>query len=133
MKLEHVALNTRNPQALLDFYTTHFDAKVEQWSPEDDPSVVLYFLNFGDGCRLEIETRPEGVPGTPEAKSRIGLAHLAFLCTGRQELIDKTRSLEEAGVPITLQPTDYEGDFFESACLDPDGNLVELSVGKEYL
>ena len=133
MTLEHVALNTRQPQALLDFYTTHFGAVVEQWSPEDDPGMILYFLDFGGGCRLEVETRPAGRESSIDADQRIGIAHLAFLCTSREELIAKTKALEEAGVNVILQPTDYEGDFFESACLDPDGNKVELTVGKEYL
>jgi len=133
MKLEHVAINTLQPQVILDFYTTHFGAKVETWVSEEVPGLTLYFLNFGDGCRLEVETLTEGTHGSPSAKERIGIAHLAFLCTSKEELIAKTKALEEAGVTVTLQPTDYEGDFFESACLDPDGNLVELTVGKEYL
>jgi len=130
MKLEHFAINTRQPEALLDFYTTHFGAKAERWS---DENVVLYFLDFGDGCRIEIEVRPEGRDSAIPADERIGLAHLAFLCTSREELIQKTAALEAAGVPVILQPTAYGTDFFESACLDPDGNKVELTVGKEYL
>ena len=133
MKIEHFELVTRQIEAMKDFYVRFFGAKTEYWCNEED-DVKLYFLDFGGTTRIEIKEnlKAEKTPEDPEM--RVGLGHLAFLCTSRRELHEKLEELRAAGVPVTLEPTDYgTSDFYECSVTDPDGNTIELSVGPQYL
>ena len=131
MTLEHAALVTSQIERLKDFYVKYFDGTAERWS---DNEVTLYFISFGkDSTRLELEQRDGAETVTLDRERTVGLAHLAFLAKSRQEVIEKTRQLEADGYEIRLQPTAYGQDFFESSFLDPDGNLIELSVGPEFV
>lgn len=132
MELEHVALISADAQRLADFYVRHLGATATRFSSEDG-SHLTYFLSFGGTTRLEINQYRGGA--APEnVEKRIGIAHLAFLARSRAEVHDKTEQLRALGLEIRVEPTDYgTEEFYESAFLDPDGNLVELSVGPEYI
>jgi len=133
MKIDHFELVTRQLETMKDFYVRFFGAKAEFWGDEEE-GVALYFLDFGGTTRIEIKENLESEKTPEDPEMRVGLGHLAFLCTSRHEMLDKLEELRAAGVPVTLEPTDYgTDDFFECSILDPDGNTVELSVGHDYL
>jgi len=133
MVIDHTALVTRNIEAMKDFYVKYFEAVPHKWV-SDDGTGVLYFLSFEEGGRLELEQRLESQPFAGEREQTIGLAHIAFLAKSREELHRRTARLEADGYTIVTQPTDYgTTEFYESSFLDPDRNLVEMSVGAEYL
>lgn len=133
MKIEHFELVTKQLEIMKDFYVRFFDAKTEYWYSEED-NVKLYFLDFGGTTRIEIKENLNAKKTPEDPEMRIGLGHLAFLCTSRHEMLDKLEELRAAGIPVTLEPTDYgTDDFFECSVLDPDGNTIELSVGPQFL
>lgn len=132
MTIEHLSLVTRDLERLKDFYVRFFDAKATRWVSPDGTG-VLYFLDFGEGSRLEMEQVLDAGDNATRKGARVGMEHFAFLAKSRAELDAKTRELEEAGVTIVAQPADFNGEFYESCFLDPDGNIVELSVGAQYL
>lgn len=131
--LEHVALVTRDIGRLRDFYVRHFGGVAEPWGDPNGRHRLCFISFEGGGTRLELENE-DGIGTIDADRERIvGIAHLAFMVKSRKELHDKTQELIDAGHPLRTAPRAYGRDFYESSFFDPDGNIVELTVGKEYL
>lgn len=129
--LDHVALVTDNIEKLKEFYAKYFDgAPEENWT---DGVVEICFINFENGTRIELQKRTNPKRYDIDRENSYGIAHLAFLATSRKEVREKTEKLVAAGVALRSVPTAYGEDFFESSFFDPDGNIIELTVGSNYI
>ncbi len=129
MHLDHFALWTTDLERLKAFYATYFGATTGEKYVNARRSFASYFLSFADGARLEIMAqhdvaRRPAAQGAPQA----GYAHLA-IALGSVERVDAlTETLRTAGFVIAGAPR-WTGDgYYESVVLDPDGNLIELTV-----
>lgn len=70
MKLEHVALWSRNIEALKDFYVSYFNAipnKKYGSIHTGNQKFESYFLSFGGDCRLEL-MQMVSIPATETGK-----------------------------------------------------------------
>ncbi len=144
MRLEHVALWTARLEAVAEFYAHWFGAEVGPAYHNPAKRFESRFLTFPSGARLELMRRPEIQAGRPEVQAerperqaeapaagpqiRPGWAHVAF-SVGAPEAVDAlTGRLRAAGVPVIDGPR-WTGDgYYESVVVDPDGNLVEITV-----
>ena len=54
MKIEHVAIYTRNLEALRSFYTKYFEATSNELYVNPTKGFSSYFLSFSGGARLEL-------------------------------------------------------------------------------
>ena len=129
MRVEHIAIWTRNLDALKSFYETYFEAVSSRMYTNPGKGFASYFLSFASGARIELMCM-EGIPPTrndPVAQFT-GLIHIAF-STGSKEAVDAlTHRLESAGYRVAGQPR-WTGDgYYESAVLDPDGNRIEITI-----
>ena len=128
-QIEHIALWTNDLERLTSFYQTYFGASAGPKYINPRTRFESYFLTFSSGARLEIMstpkiTEPKGEPGI----LRPGYAHLALSVGSEEQVVALTRKLEAAGCQIFSQPRTTGDDYFESVVLDPDGNLVEITV-----
>ena len=126
MKINHLALWTRNLEAMRDFYTTYFGAKSIDLYHNKKTEFKSYFLSFDDETRLEIMTRPGIAERT--AKDDFGYAHLAMSVGTKEQVDDLTNLLAQEGFEIVGQPRTTGDGYYESIVLDPDGNKVEITV-----
>ena len=63
-----------------------------------------------------------------EAQNRYGYIHIAF-SVGSNEAVDiLTNQLENDGYIVTSYPRTTGDGYYESCVLDPDGNVVEITV-----
>jgi lactoylglutathione lyase len=129
MRLEHVAIWTRNLETLRAFYVDHLGARAGG-RYENARSFSSYFLVFdGGAARLELMSLPElGEAPADRAAPRPGIAHLAFE-VGDEAAVDAlTERLRAAGYRVVGPPRRTGDGYYESVVLDPDGNVVELTA-----
>ena len=129
MKVEHIAIWTRNIERLRKFYEKYFGAVSNARYINVRRQFESYFLSFHTGARLEIMYAP-GIQESHTDKSikQIGYAHLAFSLGSREQVDTLTSQLQSDGYEILDGPR-YTGDgYYESSFLDPDGNLIELTI-----
>jgi len=128
MKIEHIALWSKDIEKLKDFYIEFFDAKCNDKYTNTDKAFESYFLSFDDGARIEIMQVPKLNDRDDLNKSIVGLAHFA-MSVGSREAVDKlTDKLQNTGHKILSQPRTTGDGYYESVIVDPDGNKVEITI-----
>lgn len=132
MSIEHVAYVSRDIERLKDFYVRYFGGVAQNWK-EDGTDYELYFISFPEGSRLEIQKNAKAIESKNAAEDRVGLGHIAFLAKSCEEVRTRTQQLLNDGYRMRTPPTAYSKDFYESSFYDPDGNIIELSVGPQYI
>ena len=128
MKLEHVAIYTRDLEALRAFYMRYFQATSNDLYVNPRKGFRSYFLSFADGARLEL-MQMDSVPvslNDPIALAT-GIIHIAFSVGSRSAVDDMTGRLRSDGFRILDGPRQTGDGYYECAFLDPDGNRVEIT------
>lgn len=127
MKIEHIALYVRDLEASKTFYETFFGGKSNELYHNPKTGLRTYFLSFDNGTRLEIMWRPNLTVQKDKIASE-GLIHFAF-SVGSKEIVETlTQRLTEAGYTCFSQPRTTGDGYYESVILDPDGNMVEITI-----
>ena len=127
MRLEHVAVWTRDLERLRAFYERWLGAAAGDRYERRETGFASYFLSFGDGARLELMSRPD-VPATEDSPydQATGLTHLAVSLGSEARVDELTAELAAAGIEVLDGPRRTGDGYYESVVLDPDGNRIEL-------
>ena len=129
MKIEHVAIWTKDVERLRAFYEDYFEAVPGPKYVNPGKLSESYFMSFSSGARLELmgmASIPES-PDSPGAQS-VGYIHMA-ISTGSEQRVDSlTARLEADGYRVVDGPRRTGDGYYESVVLDPDGNRVEVTV-----
>lgn len=127
MRIEHVAIWTRDLERLKSFYETYFEVIAGARYASTKRPFESHFLNFASGARLELMRLPD-LADADHSRNVVGLAHVA-LSTGSREAVDTlTRRLRGDGYTVVDGPRVTGDGYYESVVLDPDGNRIELTV-----
>ncbi len=132
MKLEHVAIWTRNLEGMKDFYVKYFGGiSNEMYTSTKDfgEEFHSYFLGFGGDARLELMELgriPEG--DSAGGFESLGLTHISFSLETAEQLDNLYAVCKNDGVKIVGEPHMTGDGFYEACVLDPDGNRVEFAV-----
>ena len=102
MKIDHIALYVKDLEVSKAFYETFFGAKSNELYHNPKTDLHTYFLSFDSGARLEIMWRPN-----------------------LSKRLD--RVMNEGYVCFSPPRTTGDG-YYESVILDPDGNMVEITI-----
>lgn len=128
MKIEHVAIWSKDIDVLKDFYVKYFGATANNKYNNEKKGFQSYFLSFDGGARIELMQKPELLFNNADVDITSGLVHIAISVGEMQDVVDLTVRLEKDGHTIKGYPR-YTGDgYFESVVIDPDGNLVEITM-----
>jgi lactoylglutathione lyase len=127
IRIEHLALWTQDLERSRDFYIKYFGARSNEKYHNPTKQLETYFLSFEGGARLEIMKRPE-VYDEGERVFQRGFTHLAFSLGSREAVDELTRQLVADGYPKLDGPRTTGDGYYESQVMDPDGNLLELTV-----
>lgn len=125
MRIEHLAIWTRDLERMKVFYEKYFGAAAGPKYHNPDKKFESYFLTFDGGARLELMTQP-GIPVT--GSQDLGLAHFAMAVGSKQEVNRLTEQLRSNGFIISGEPRITGDGYYESVVLDPDGNRVEITI-----
>ena len=127
MKIDHIALYVKDLEVSKSFYETYFGAKPNQLYHNPKTGLHTYFLSFDSGTRLEIMWRPY-LSNRLDRVMNEGLIHFAF-SVGSKEAVDVlTQKIIDEGYTCFSAPRTTGDGYYESVVLDPDGNMVEITV-----
>ncbi|PSU43444.1 glyoxalase [Photobacterium frigidiphilum] len=127
MKIEHIAIWTKDLEAMKSFYQTYFNATSND-KYVNSKGFSSYFLSFNDGARIELMK----MDSIPESKDDIyqqytGLIHLAFSVGSEDKVNEMTARFKQDGFEILDGPRKTGDGYYESVVLDPEGNRLEIT------
>jgi lactoylglutathione lyase len=129
VRIEHIAIWTRDLERLREFYVRYFRASCGEKYYNPKKQFESYFLSFESGSRVEIMSTPAvSLNETPKSSPSAGLAHFA-VSVGSKEKVDlMTAQFRADGFVIAGEPRTTGDGYYESVVLDPDGNLIEITI-----
>jgi lactoylglutathione lyase len=127
MRIEHVAMWTRDLARCKRFYTSYFGATAGPHYLNAAKGFESCFLSFADGARLEAMTTTslqlaEPAPGAQQ----LGLTHLAISVGSEHRVDELTARLRNDGIAVVDGPRRTGDGYYESVIIDPDGNRIEI-------
>lgn len=128
MKIEHIAIWTKDLERLKGFYIKYFNAKSNDKYINSRTQFESYFLSFDEGCRLEIMKLPSVQESDNVLDSIVGLAHFAINVESKENVINLTETLRNDGYCVLSEARTTGDGYFESVVADVDGNRIEITA-----
>jgi lactoylglutathione lyase len=128
MHIEHIALWTNNLEGMREFYMRWFGASSNAKYSNPAKGFESYFLTFETGARLELMHWPDLHPRVGDVQSTVGWVHVAISVGSRERVEGLTEAMRAAGVIVSGEPRQTGDGYYESTVLDPDGNIIEITV-----
>ncbi|KXI21916.1 VOC family protein [Photobacterium sanguinicancri] len=129
MKIEHIALWSKNIEALKHFYVHYFNATHNDMYVNTTKGFSSYFLTFDSGARLEI-MQMDTIPANANDpyQQHTGLIHIAFSLGSEKQVDDLTKRLQQDGYKVLDGPRRTGDGYYESTVLDPENNRLEITA-----
>lgn len=129
MRIEHLAVWTRDLEKTKDFYVRYFGMKCNEKYTNTAKKFSSYFLSFdGASTRIELMHRPDISDFSGCHDSSFGLTHFA-ISVGNKEGVDLlTERLRSDGYRIVGEPRTTGDGYYESVVEDCEGNLIEITA-----
>jgi lactoylglutathione lyase len=129
MRIDHVAIWTRDIERLKAFYERYFQVDAGPKYTNSRKGFESYFLKFSNGARLEL-MQMASIPDTRNdpVDQFTGYIHLSISVGSKKQVDALTAELKQAGYLLVDSPRLTGDGFYESAILDPDGNRIEITV-----
>jgi lactoylglutathione lyase len=129
MRIDHLAIWTKNLEVLRLFYETYFDAKSGEKYTNPAKQIELYELTFPDGGRLDLMQNPDIPANKNDVHGQfIGLIHFAIGVGSEDNANALVTRLRADGIQIVGEPRRTGKGYYECFLLDPDGNRVEITL-----
>jgi lactoylglutathione lyase len=130
MKIEHLALWVHDLEKMKNFYVKYLHATSNNLYHNEGKKFRSYFLTFDDGCRLELMNRPDITQERSQhyEKQKLGVVHFAFSVGAKQKVDELTEQLRSDGYTIVGEPRTTGDGYYESVVLDPEDNIIELTI-----
>jgi lactoylglutathione lyase len=126
MKIEHIAIWTRDIETMKDFYVKYFDLEPGKIYHNPNKGFSSYFLRFSSSeTRIELMHRDSVSERSRENSA--GFAHIAISTGGRDSVNKLTEILRTDGYKVISEPRTTGDGYYESSISDPEGNLIELT------
>lgn len=125
--INHIGMFVRDIETSRQFFITYFGAKSGEMYHNPKKMFSSYMLILDSGAKLEIMTRPN-LCEDEKRNNRYGFAHIS-ISVGSVENVDTvTRRLVNDGYRHLDGPRTTGDGFYESAILDGEGNIIEITV-----
>lgn len=128
MKIEHIALWTKDLERMKAFYGRFFNGQAGTKYVNTQSGFESYFINFESGARLEIMKTPALISTKNGEANYCGYHHLAFSAGSEVKVDALTDLLRKEGYQVISGPRRTGDGYYESCVLDPEGNKVEIAV-----
>ncbi|PAB56927.1 VOC family protein [Anaeromicrobium sediminis] len=129
MRIEHVAIWTKNLEKLKDFYIKFFHGTCGEKYVNSKKGFESYFIKFEDGTRIEL-MQMSSIPlnANDIEKQYMGIIHIAFSVGSKVKVEELTEKLRAEGYKIVSEPRTTGDGYYESCVLDLDGNRIEITI-----
>jgi lactoylglutathione lyase len=125
MNIAHIAIWTKDLEAMKDFYCKYFMGKSNQKYTNPIKGFESYFISFESGTNLEL-MRKQTVNKPLDTEERLGITHIAFKLGSKDAILSLTETLRSDGFCIVGEPRTSGDGYFESVIFDVEGNRIEL-------
>lgn len=125
--LNHIGLYVKDIEEARRFFEKYFDAKAGEKYHNLRKSFSSYLLSFGDGAKLEIMTKAD-LNSMNDRTHNYGYAHISIAVGSKEKVDELTERLIEDGYAHLDGPRTTGDGYYESAILDAEGNIIEITV-----
>jgi lactoylglutathione lyase len=125
MNIAHIAIWTKDLEAMKDFYCKYFMGKSNKKYTNPIKGFESYFISFESGTNLEL-MRKQTVNKPLDTEERLGITHIAFKLGSKDAILSLTETLRSDGFCIVGEPRTSGDGYFESVIFDVEGNRIEL-------
>ena len=115
--VEHIAIFSRNPESLRDWYVRVFGLRIVK----ENERKGTYWLQAPDGMLFELKRTDEH--GAQQSTKAGGLRHIAITTDSFEEEVER---LETEGVEVVSRPTISATGGKTFFFRDPEGNIFQL-------
>jgi len=128
--IDHLAIWVRDLEKMKRFYITFFEVYCSDKYVNSARHFQSYFLSFpkGAGARIELMYDPVHDNTAGDYEKGAGLAHFAISLGSRKKVDEITFAIQKAGYTVIGEPRETGDGYYESVVLDPEENIVELTV-----
>lgn len=126
MKITHIAIWTKQLEAMKDFYIKYFEGKSNEKYVNETKGFESYFINFEGEATLEIMSSTQVTKKKESPEKLLGICHFAFELDSRDKVNQLTDKIRKDGFQVAGNPRVTGDGFYESVILDLDGNCIEL-------
>ena len=129
MRIAHIAIWVNDLEAMRAFYMHYFGAVSNELYHNQQKQFRSYFLSFDDGCSLELMHRPD-IPDAEKDynKQQTGLVHFAISVGSKSRVDELAEQFSADGFRVVGQPRLTGDGYYEAVVLDPEGNIVEITI-----
>lgn len=128
MKIEHIAIYTKDLEKSRAFYEKYFFAVSGDKYTEGN-GFESYFLKLKGDSRIEIMTNTNLADfPLPRDTAFVGIVHFAISVGSESEVDKLTARIMRDGFHMVSPPRRTGDGYYESCVLDPDGNRIEITV-----
>lgn len=126
MHISHIAIWTTRLEELRNFYITYFNGTSNEKyiNPKKDLNLISSALIRICFSGNYAKTRYHNTC----IKRLPWLAHFSFSVGSKEAVLELTEQLRKDGFVIESEPRTTGDGYFESAILDPEGNIVEITI-----
>lgn len=125
--INHVGIYVADLEAAKTFFEKYFGAHAGDRYHNPKKEFSSYMMSLGNGARLEIMSRP-GLRRNDERGTIYGYAHVSISVGGKAEVDEITLKLVADGYKCIDGPRTTGDGYYESAVLDAEGNVIEITV-----
>lgn len=125
--LNHIGLYVNDIEGAKCFFEKYFDAQAGEKYHNPRKSFSRYLLSFDDGATLEIMTKPE-LNSMTDRTNNYGYAHISLSVGSKEKVDELTQRLIDDGYSHLDGPRTTGDGYYESAILDAEGNIIEITV-----
>ena len=125
MNIAHIAIWTKDLEAMKDFYIRYFKGESNEKYINPIKQFESYFISFEGGAKLELMSK-QSVGKPLDTEERLGITHIAFKLGSEDAVLSLTETLRSDGFSIIGEPRTSGDGYFESVVKDVEGNRIEL-------
>lgn len=125
--INHIGIYVKDIEASRLFFEKYFSATAGEKYYNPRKSFSSYLLSFDDGTTLEIMNKP-GLNSMTHRTNNYGYAHISMSVGSKEKVDELTKRLIANGFSHLDGPRTTGDGYYESAILDAEGNIIEITV-----